>query len=345
MEELDRVAALLSETKMADSSFCRICAPIDNDIHEMCAPKEEEKRRPVVYCLDCRQSMCHVCFGCHGQMRLSRSHAVVRVGETFSPCEMLRKSHRRCESHETEKEKLYCVECDSPICLKCYATDSHHQSHDVVPMFRVAKDGRDRLSEDLGCIQDFIVKGNLLLEEVALEEERFLENFDEIEDEIEVKKRTILSKFLLTGFDLGVKLQGHGTERISEIDVVLDEAKSQLVEPGELVDHLKNLVDIVPMSGVPDLVEHYSWIVENSTILSEFRQTKTKVVLPSKLENFQLILERCLGDSEQQLIDRIGNLVVNELSTTSPNPLLLLLLHSPDILPHARSSRKQDETF
>ncbi|XP_019618127.1 PREDICTED: tripartite motif-containing protein 3-like [Branchiostoma belcheri] len=152
------------------------------EIHEelSCSICLELFTRPKVlpcqhtFCQDCLRDHAEVrtpfeCPNCRRQIRLPRQGVAGLPDNliTASMCEKLQKqealleetvkqpqSGNRCSFHPSEEVKLYCKQCNSPVCTECY--DDNHDGHPTT--------GLKKVQERRSTVQDLINEGRNILE-------------------------------------------------------------------------------------------------------------------------------------------------------------------------------------
>ena len=77
------------------------------------------------YCNDCHQPMCEQCKDEHRKSSNNKNHDVVLYRQ---------RKHRlpieKCKLHPTKNVDIFCKECKTPLCLKCFLTEEH-KGHEV----------------------------------------------------------------------------------------------------------------------------------------------------------------------------------------------------------------------
>lgn len=69
--------------------------------------------------------MCHFCVGIHQKVQALQSHVVVSLDviKRSEPCSLAKQLF--CNTHESEKLKLFCEDCNVPICKDCIVLEEH----------------------------------------------------------------------------------------------------------------------------------------------------------------------------------------------------------------------------
>ncbi|XP_022310765.2 uncharacterized protein LOC111116071 [Crassostrea virginica] len=84
------------------------------------------------YCNDCHQPMCEQCKDEHGKSSNNKNHDVVPYRQ---------RKHRlpieKCKLHPTKNVDIFCKECKTPLCLKCFLTEEHkgHEFDDLEEIY------------------------------------------------------------------------------------------------------------------------------------------------------------------------------------------------------------------
>jgi len=115
----------------------------DDDLGcDVCGSESGNSSPATLYCLDCCQNMCQHCAGYHAKFASTKGHEVVHTGPldsiTTRPGEM-----DWCERHTNRRKELYCRDCGSTICLKCYT-----EKHNLHTCFHIGA-GADEMHEQM----------------------------------------------------------------------------------------------------------------------------------------------------------------------------------------------------
>jgi len=120
----------------------------ENDLGcDVCA-SEAAKSSPVTSrCLDCRQNMCELCSGYHAKFASTRDHKVVHAGKWDTGDSVGMEDIDRCDRHPDRRQELYCRDCESAVCLRCY-TDKHN-SHTCSDIRTVGDEFRGEMRKNV----------------------------------------------------------------------------------------------------------------------------------------------------------------------------------------------------
>nr|XP_022312757.1 protein PML-like [Crassostrea virginica] len=84
------------------------------------------------YCNDCHQPMCEQCNDEHRNSPDTKNHDIVLYRQ---------RKHRlpvqKCKKHPTKIVDIFCKECQTPLCLKCFLTEEHkgHEFDDLEEIY------------------------------------------------------------------------------------------------------------------------------------------------------------------------------------------------------------------
>ena len=90
----------------------------------------------TMYCVDCSQKLCEPCSKPHKAMK-GGAHQVTELGAELS-VELIQQRGSYCEQHAGKQLELYCFDCKTNICMKCFAVK--HTQHKCREVETVAED-------------------------------------------------------------------------------------------------------------------------------------------------------------------------------------------------------------
>ena len=151
---------------------------------DVCALEAGELSPVTSYCLDCHQSMCQQCSGYHSKFATTKGHEVVPQGLEDRTSVRL-DATRWCERHKNRRLELYCRDCGSVICLKCYT--EKHNSHTCSEIGAVA----DELCEQM---RHTVEEMEQLSVNIESEERDLLRSRDNILDQVTEVKFAVLRR-------------------------------------------------------------------------------------------------------------------------------------------------------
>ena len=93
----------------------------------MCLDEENEA---TSFCLDCQDYLCEMCTKVHKTMKVTKNHQSISIDEMKkSQTNIISKSNSQvyCQIHQNEEIKLFCDDCQEPICSLCVPKHSAHK--------------------------------------------------------------------------------------------------------------------------------------------------------------------------------------------------------------------------
>ncbi|XP_070576180.1 uncharacterized protein [Ptychodera flava] len=139
---LESIVECFKEQKQTRQSkttiVCDVCSDADG-------------RQATTKCLQCKVLYCEQCLGlCHPNKGVFTRHTLVSVsndgGHPFAKERLV-----NCHIHNDEKLKLYCEQCNVPICYVCDRTGSH-QGHEVIESIDAYRNIRAKIDDDLSAL-------------------------------------------------------------------------------------------------------------------------------------------------------------------------------------------------
>ncbi|XP_052379522.1 E3 ubiquitin-protein ligase TRIM9-like isoform X1 [Oncorhynchus keta] len=124
---------------------CQLCDRNPVDATVMC------EQCDVFYCTPCQQR-CHPSRGPLAKHRLLPPTQSPAAGSQQTPAGTIRKQGT-CADHDTENFSMYCVNCKTPVCMKCLE-GGKHGSHDLKPLAAMWKQHKCQLSQALNGVSD-----------------------------------------------------------------------------------------------------------------------------------------------------------------------------------------------
>ncbi|KAM4632994.1 E3 ubiquitin-protein ligase TRIM9 isoform 2-T2 [Polymixia lowei] len=150
---LEAIVSRYQQRGATSAAKCQLCDRNPVDAAVMC------EQCDVYYCAPCQQR-CHPSRGPLAKHRLlppSRAGNAAAAGvgggaQQQQPPATARKP-ATCANHEAENFSMYCVNCKTPVCLKCLE-DGKHAKHDVKPLAVMWKQHKCQLSQALNGVSD-----------------------------------------------------------------------------------------------------------------------------------------------------------------------------------------------
>ena len=142
--------AKVKDILLISKSGCEIC-----EVDLVCCESGTSsciKQHDLVYCIECRQRICRTC--CeenHNKFRILRDHQLVDLTNQENFNEVSRKlDQNQCSNHEGESIKMFCTDCQSAICLICFAES--HSFHKCSDVNNICKEFREKLQDKIDTI-------------------------------------------------------------------------------------------------------------------------------------------------------------------------------------------------
>ena len=154
----------------------------------------EKENKPDIICSSdgCEQiakSFCenckYICSECEDEHKIARSlkaHVILTLNDAAN---ILKNQLPFCSKHLEERLKLFCEECDLPICSMCYPVE--HGTHKCVELIIKAARDKDQLENVMKTIKDHLNKASQMSESITLHSAKLQETADNVK--CQVRKR------------------------------------------------------------------------------------------------------------------------------------------------------------
>ena len=133
------------------------------------------------FCKTCK----YICSECEAEHKTARSlklHVII----TLSEAAIVRKNELPlCSKHHDERLKLFCEDCDLPICPMCYPLD--HAVHKCVELRIEADRTKDSLGKVIVTLKDYLNKSSDMSRSITLHSAKLQETSDNFK--LYVRKR------------------------------------------------------------------------------------------------------------------------------------------------------------
>ena len=130
----------LKDTSPKGTHFCDNC---DDSTTHACE-----------WCHECETYLCSDCKSAHSRMKATKLHTTITVEEALkNPTKNAapKKIPTYCEKHPAEEIKLYCLQCDQPLCITCKITI--HDGHRSTEVSNAAEQQRDVIGKLCNVVQ------------------------------------------------------------------------------------------------------------------------------------------------------------------------------------------------
>ena len=162
------VEKLLDAQKLSNTSqsipTCDICSTVKNEVDGVLPPA-------VKYCVDCKNNLCNLCAKMHSVIESLKEHHVVKFEELSTLETSLDYTMKQCKQHKDEKMKIYCLDCETPVCQTCFIIK--HNGHKCSDIDEVAQSLKDQIRKDAEKTSEMFVKVGEQLGNLEKKLERF----------------------------------------------------------------------------------------------------------------------------------------------------------------------------
>src|SRR6218665_1343751 len=234
-----------------------LCCP--DSANDQCGScPDHSVRNPIVqYCLDCDEYACEGCIGFHRK----RKHQIFQRSDRKDMARLPRFEAMYCETHEGEKETLYCEACKVSMCVKCY--EDRHSTHEVRSIPNVAKEARYQIDTDMGKIDGRIKSGKQFLTRIADEGGSFDMQVKEITAKILQKQENIEEVVSTHAAKLQNQLNQIKDKRLKEIKNIKLETERHLALLEQSEKFMRDILEKSVPADLPRCVKAFSGWMEN----------------------------------------------------------------------------------
>ncbi|XP_052702670.1 uncharacterized protein LOC128179311 [Crassostrea angulata] len=247
---------------------------------------------PPLHCVICNTHLCKDCEGKHLSDK-SKQHKVVPFNLRLTT------SIPGCQKHSTKKCKLFCDQCNIPICAVCHSS-KEHQTHNVVNIFIVLESKSQAAQKDLQDLENFIYP-----------------KYQEIASYLSVQKANLKenSKKLI------IEINKHGDDLHKEINTIIKKLKSDLDEDGskQLSILTKQETKITrTISAIKQSIAGLKKLLDSNDVVSIVSEYKSRNAEFRKLPPKRLVsLPRFVPQkiNKDQLNQQFGSLSASSIET------------------------------
>ncbi|XP_062592895.1 tripartite motif-containing protein 2-like [Saccostrea cucullata] len=160
-----------------------------------------------MHCDTCLVNLCKACVGEHASTDPSKPHKIVdfkdRKFTTIYP---------NCRSHNKEKCKMYCKQCNIPVCINCLESNQH-LSHELSKFLQALDEKKDMIIKERNELNDTIYP-----------------TYQDIASDVQKRMRYLEKDY----GDLATAIKKHGDDLHREVDKLVEKLKAE-------VDEMKNM--------------------------------------------------------------------------------------------------------
>jgi len=109
------------------------------------------KNEATSYCSDCQEYFCDACVTAHKSMKVTKNHKLIPINEMKDEDHQVHSNsitnsnsndQLYCQTHQQEEIKLFCDDCNLPICTLCVDC---HPSHKISSLSSVIENKKESL--------------------------------------------------------------------------------------------------------------------------------------------------------------------------------------------------------
>ncbi|XP_062621773.1 E3 ubiquitin-protein ligase TRIM71-like [Saccostrea cucullata] len=218
-----------------------------------------------MHCDTCLVNLCKACVGEHFSADLSKPHKIVDFKDRKST-----PLYPGCKTHDKERCKMYCDQCDIPVCHKCISS-GQHLGHKVSEILKVV-DG----------------KRNKFMKEQTELNETIYPTYQDIASDVQNRMIQFEKNYYKYG-DLSTAITKHGEDWHREIDKLVNKLKAEVdvMKNTQLQTLQKHLDEInKTMSDIKDEINSMETAIDTnelSKLFSVMSNVHTYRNLPDKI--------------------------------------------------------------
>ena len=174
------IVDLLDARKVAkDSSELTRCEVCSTESGASSADAEA-----TLYCVQCCQTLCERCSLPHKRWK-GGGHRVLSLEEVKCGSRLTSLMSSYCEKDPEEVVKMYCKDCNTNICVVCFATE--HQQHKCEKIEVVAEDMGRQIDIDVDQVSQRVSEIQSKLHQLDESNSKFIDHLREIETSVQQK--------------------------------------------------------------------------------------------------------------------------------------------------------------
>ncbi|XP_062572383.1 E3 ubiquitin-protein ligase TRIM45-like [Saccostrea cucullata] len=238
-----------------------------------------------MHCDTCLVNLCIACVGKHMISDQSKKHEIVpfKLKKSISLC-------FDCTSHVKERCRMYCHQCDIPVCHKCINASDQHLGHKLLELWKVVDEKKEKFTK----------------EQIELNKTIY-PTYQDIASGVQNRMSQLEKEY----GDLSTAITKHGEDWHREIDKLVQELKAEVdvMKSTQLQTLQKHLDEInKTMSDIKDEINTMEMAI-NTNDLSKLLKVKSNVHLYKNLS--QKCVPTCI--SPKLLPGKIQGVKLSEL--------------------------------
>ncbi|XP_061165282.1 tripartite motif-containing protein 2-like [Saccostrea echinata] len=159
-----------------------------------------------MHCDTCLINLCKACVGEHISKGESNVHKVVKFQDR-----KLTTLYIACTTHDKERCKMYCKQCDIPVCISCISSNQH-LGHELSKILQVLDEKKDTFTKERNELNDTVYP-----------------TYQDIASDVQNRISQLEKEY----GDLSTAISKHGEDWHREIDKLVKKLKAE-------VDEMKN---------------------------------------------------------------------------------------------------------
>ena len=186
---------------------------------------------PIVFCVECNQKLCGDCCRSHKKIKAVGGHQLIDLKNKLlisQATEKFRSSF--CNFHEDKQVEMYCFDCQSVICVICFA-ENHHEHKCTARVGKVVDDLRSQLECSIRIVSDCLS-----------ESKKELSTFCMQKDLISLKTLSLEKRVSKLAQEIKEMVNRHEKELLQEINLLkLNDLEEIERMNEETIQHLEKL--------------------------------------------------------------------------------------------------------
>ncbi|XP_062616404.1 E3 ubiquitin-protein ligase TRIM9-like [Saccostrea cucullata] len=245
-----------------------------------------------MHCDTCLVNLCTACVGKHMISDESKDHKVVKI--------QARKStplYPGCTTHAKDQCRMYCNQCDIPVCTSCVASEKH-LGHKILKVLQVLDERRNKIKKDVTELNETIYP-----------------TYQDIASDVQNRMSQLEKEY----GDLSTAITKHGEDWHREIDKLVQKLKAEVDEmKNTQLQTLQKQLDEInkTMSDIEDEIDSLE-MIRDTNDLSKLFSVTLNVNLYRNLPNKMILsLPKFMqGTIHEELVKVFGALSSSSLTS------------------------------
>ena len=174
-------AKKLTNRQNVGSKRCDVCLAMGGGLNK--------STTATMYCVECMEYMCDQCSDIHKSMKMTRTHRLRSTGDCPSLKECLELTASYCDQHPKKQIGIYCEECKSVCCEICYTRN--HKAHKYSEVNNAADHFKTLIENDIDDIEKLISENKKQACNLQTMRKEYVTSVDRIKLEISIKSERL----------------------------------------------------------------------------------------------------------------------------------------------------------